>query len=596
MKYGATPLATGGVQFRVWAPLVSTLAVRVNGSAPLSLERAGEDFQLFAPDARPGDSYALLLNEAQERPDPWSRSQPVGVHGHSEIVAPGSFAWTDSNWTGIPLREYIFYELHVGVFTPEGTFDGVASKLAYLKALGVTAIELMPVAQFPGARNWGYDGVDLFAPHSAYGGPAGLKRLVDAAHAAGLAVVLDVVYNHLGPEGNYLAEFAPFFTGRYRTPWGSAINFDGPGSDGVRRFFIDNALYWLTEYHIDALRMDAIHGIFDFSAHHFLAELRDCFHDQARRLGRDAFLIAESDLNDVRVIQPRQKGGHALDAQWHDEFHHSIISALTGAKRGFLADFGTLAQIQKAIAEGFVYDGNYSPYRQRHFGSSSRDQPAERFVAFIQNHDQIANTAQGDRLSQLISRDQYRMAVLLLLCSPFLPLIFMGEEFADSAPFLYFTSHGDASLAFAVSEGRRREFADFAGAGEFHDPQSPETFERSKITWSLVDQPDHREMRAFYRDLIALRRQWPCLGNCRKDLTQVCVDEDGRWVRLERGDPSGSRAVLFCNFSDRPAEFPAPDGECACWTGIPPLEANGTLTIQGQSAVLYLFTPRPDAR
>ncbi|HMD49321.1 MAG TPA: malto-oligosyltrehalose trehalohydrolase [Bryobacteraceae bacterium] len=594
MKYGATPIASGGVQFRAWAPLVSTMAVRVNDAAALAMERVGEDYEGFASDARPGDRYSLVLDGSRERPDPWSRLQPDGVHGRSEIVDHRSFVWTDSKWTGIPLRDYIFYELHVGAFTPEGTFDGVASKLAYLKDLGITAIELMPVAEFPGARNWGYDGVDLFAPHSAYGGPLGLRKLVDAAHGAGLAVVLDVVYNHLGPEGNYLAEFAPFFTNRYRTPWGSAIDFDGPGSDGVRRFFIDNALYWLTEYHIDALRMDAIHGIFDFSAGHFLAELSDRFHAEARRLGRQAFLIAESDLNDVRVIQPREQGGHALDAQWHDEFHHSVVAMLTGAKRGFLADFGRLGQIQKAIAEGFVYDGNYSVYRQRHFGSSSRDEPGERFVAFIQNHDQVANTAQGKRLSQLISPDQYKMAVLVMLCSPCLPLLFMGEEFADTAPFLYFTSHGDASLAMAVSEGRRREFADFAGADEFYDPQSPETFERSKINWALADQPGHRQIGCFYRDLIALRKKWLCLANCRKDLTHVCVDEDAGWLRLERGDPTGCSAVLLCNFGERPVEFPMPRGRSVHRTGVPPEEREGAVAIEPHSAALYLSTP--DAR
>lgn len=567
------------------------MAVRVNGAPPRPMERAGEDFEILVEDARAGDRYSLVLDGARERPDPWSRSQPEGVHGRSEIVDPAAFAWTDTTWTGLDLRDYIFYELHVGTFTAPGTFDVVAAKLAYLKELGVTAIELMPVAEFPGSRNWGYDGVDLFAPHSAYGGPRGLKALVNAAHAAGLAVVLDVVYNHLGPEGNYLAEFAPFFTDRYRTPWGPAINFDGPGSDGVRAFFIDNALYWLAEYHIDALRMDAIHGIYDFGARHFLSELRDRFEDEARRLGRRAFLIAESDLNDVRVIQRREKGGHALDAQWHDEFHHTLISMLTGARRGFLGDFGKLCQFRKAIAEGFVYDGTYSRYRQRHFGSSSRNEPGERFVAFIQNHDQIANTAQGSRLSQLVSREQYRMAVVLLLCSPFLPLLFMGEEFAEEAPFLYFTSHGDASLAAAVSEGRRREFADFAKGGEFHDPQAVETFERSKVTWGTAREPGHRDSFRLYQQLIALRKQWPCLSNCRKDLTRVCVDENAGWLRMERDDPSGCRALLLCNFSRQPAAFPSATGDCAVSTGTAPVKRNGEIVIGAETAALYLARP-----
>ncbi|HTS51018.1 MAG TPA: malto-oligosyltrehalose trehalohydrolase, partial [Bryobacteraceae bacterium] len=513
------------------------MAVRIAGHEPRAMTRSGEDFELMVEDAAPGHRYSLVLDGSQERPDPCSRSQPEGVHGPSEIVDPDSFAWSDANWKGIALEDYIFYELHVGTFTPQGTFDGVRSKLEYLKDLGVTAIELMPVAQFPGTRNWGYDGVDLYAPHSAYGGADGLKALVDAAHAIGLAVVLDVVYNHVGPEGNYLGEFGSFFTDRYQTPWGLAINYDGPGSDGVRRFFIENALYWLTEYHIDALRLDAIHGIVDFSAFHILAELRDRFHQQAERLGRQAFLFAESDLNDVRIIQPRSQGGHALDAQWHDEFHHSLISALTGANRGYLAGFGRLAHIQKAIAEGFVYDGIYSAYRQRHFGSCSKHEPGERFVAFIQNHDQVANTAQGFRLSELVSIEQFKLAAMLLVCSPFLPLLFMGEEFAEAAPFLYFTSHGDRALARAVSEGRRKEFAEFAGAGEFDDPQAVETFERSRINWTLPESVRHSEVLGFYRELIALRKRYPCLSNCRKDLTRVVVDEDARLLRMERSDP-----------------------------------------------------------
>jgi len=591
LKYGATLSAKGGVEFRISAPLVSTIEVRINDAPPRKLERSGEDFEILLSDARAGDKYKLVLDGSRERPDPWSRSQPDGVHRWSEIVDPASFTWTDQSWTGLELTDFIFYELHTGTFTPSGTFEGVASKLAYLKDLGVTAIELMPVAEFPGARNWGYDGVDLFAPHSAYGGPSGLKSLVNAAHSEGLAVVLDVVYNHLGPEGNYLAEFAPFFTERYRTPWGAAINFDGPGSDGVRRFFIDNAIYWLTEYHIDALRIDAIHGIFDFGARHFLAELRDHFHEEAQRLGRRAFLIAESDLNDVRVIQRSEKGGYALDGQWHDEFHHTLVSMLTGARRGFLGDFGRLGQIRKAITEGFVYDGIYSNYRQRHFGSSSRDEPGERFVAFIQNHDQIANTAQGARLSQLVSREQYGMAVMVLLCSPFLPLLFMGEEFADTAPFQYFTSHGDPSLAKAVSDGRRREHADFASGGEFHDPQAVETFQVSRLRWEMVDRPGHSETLDLYKKVIALRKQWSCLGNCRKDLTRVCVDEDARFLRMERGDPSGCHAVLLCNFSEKPAAFTMESGACALWTGTPPEDQNGGIIIGRESAALYLAKP-----
>jgi maltooligosyltrehalose trehalohydrolase len=592
LTYGATPLGGQGVEFRVWAPKPQSLAVkllRANGGVH-QMTRIDEDFHVLVENARPGDRYFLVIDGVAERPDPVSRSQPEGVHGPSEIIDPARFSWTDQNWKGIALSDYIFYELHTGTFTGQGDFESIVTKLPYLTDLGVTAVELMPVVEFPGARNWGYDGVDLYAPHSAYGGPNGLKSLVNAAHGAGLAVVLDVVYNHLGPEGNYLAEFGPYFTDQYRTPWGQSINFDGPGSDGVRRFFIDNALYWLNEYHIDALRLDAIHGIFDLSAFHILSELRDRFHQEAARLGRRAFIIAESDQNDVRTIQPRSRGGNGLDAQWHDEFHHSLISVLTPARRGYMAGFGNLRQVEKALTDGFVFDGIYSSYRKRRFGSSSKNEPGERFVAFIQNHDQVANTAQGFRLSELTSIERCKLAAMLLLCSPYLPLLFMGEEYADPAPFLYFTSHGEPGLARAVTEGRRKEFADFAGSTPVPDPQAEETFGISKLTWAFDEPGPHAEMLRFYRDLIALRKRWPCLRNCRKDLTHVTVDEQSRWLRMERGDPSGCRALVLCNFRSEPAIFHL-DAESnwrlALSTG-PVSSAPHSVTIRGYNAAVYL--------
>jgi maltooligosyltrehalose trehalohydrolase len=571
------------------------------------MARTGEDFEGVVPDARPGDLYSLVVNEGKERPDPVSRSQPQGVHGPSQIVDPDSFVWSDRDWKGIPLRDYIFYEIHTGTFTPDGTFEGVISRIRSLKELGITAIELMPVAEFPGNRNWGYDGVDLYAPHSAYGGPLGLKKLVNACHHEGLAVVLDVVYNHLGPEGNYLAEFGPYFTDRYRTPWGEAINFDGPGSHGVRRFFIENALYWLTEYHIDALRVDAIHGIIDFSPVHILAELGERFHERAEHFGRQAWVIAESDLNDVRVIRPRSVGGYGLDAQWHDEFHHSVVSYLTGVSRGYLGGFGSLQDIQKAITEGFVYDGRHSAYRGRPFGTSSKDEPGEKFVAFLQNHDQVANTSQGHRLSELILLEEYKLAVALLMCSPYLPLLFMGEEFADTSPFLYFTSHTDPDLARLVTEGRRKEFEDFAIPDEFADPQSPETFRKSKINWALAGEPRHAAVLRLYRHLIALRKRWPCLSNGRKDLIRMAIDEEERWLSMDRIDPGGSRMVLLCNFG--PAnktlslDTRESDWRMVLWTGattyggnpdvrsppavLPESPEPSDVTLTGSSAVLY---------
>ncbi|HEX4595343.1 MAG TPA: malto-oligosyltrehalose trehalohydrolase [Bryobacteraceae bacterium] len=610
MTYGATPLREKGVQFRVWAPNLTRLGVKIEGIAAsvFPMTRAGEDFEVLVPDAHPGDLYKFVLNGELERPDPVSRSQPQGVHGPSEIVDPRAFVWSDHSWRGIPLRDSIFYELHTGTFTPEGTFEGVISRIRSLKELGITAIELMPVAEFPGSRNWGYDGVNLYAPHSVYGGPCGLKKLVNVCHREGLAVVLDVVYNHLGPEGNYLGDFGPFFTDRYKTPWGAAINFDGTGSDGVRRFFIENALYWLTEYHIDALRLDAIHGIFDFGAVHILAELGERFHAQAERLGRQAWIIAESDLNDVRVIRPRSAGGYGLDAQWHDEFHHAVVSYMTGADRGYLSGFGRLKDIQKAITAGFVYDGCYSAYRGRHFGSSAVDEPGEKFVAFLQNHDQVANTAQGRRLSELVSIEQYKLAVALLLCSPYLPLLFMGEEFAETSPFLYFTSHTDPALARAVTEGRRAEFQEFTLPGEFPDPQSPETFRKSRITWALVGEPRHAAILRLYRDLIALRKQRACLGNCRKDLVRVTIDDEAEWLMLHRGDPDGSEAMLVCNFGKSNKTLALDTGpsdwKMALWTGAPLYGGDADrfsppallpkcgesidVTVPGPSAALYI--------
>jgi maltooligosyltrehalose trehalohydrolase len=586
LKYGATPNRAGGVEFRVWAPNLHTLAVKIGGRT-VPMDRDGEDFQVLIADARPGQTYSLIVDGARERPDPVSRSQPEGVHGPSQITDTNAFRWEDHGWKGLPLEQYIFYELHTGTFTPEGTFEGVIGRIPYLKDLGVTAIELMPVAEFPGDRNWGYDGVDLYAPHSAYGGPDRLKELVNACHRAGLAVVLDVVYNHLGPEGNYLAEFGPYFTDRYRTPWGDAINFDGPGSDGVRRFVIDNALFWLTEYHVDALRLDAIHGIYDFSSFHVLAELAERFHEQAEALGRQAWLIAESDLNDVRVLQPRAAGGYGLDAQWHDEFHHALVSFLTKSDRGFLGSFGRLADIRKVLLEGFVYDGIYSPHRRRRFGSSSREVSGYRFVVFLQNHDQIANTSGGRRLSEVLPVELLKVAVTLMVCSPYLPLLFMGEEFAHCNPFLYFTSHTDPALARAVSEGRQHEYAEFAAEDDFFDPQSPDAFHTSAIEWSLLECERHRAIRHFYQGLIELRKNWPCLSNGRKDLLRVEVDEETLLLRMERGDPSGVAALLICNFGDSVAALRLPNPRSSWQLALstkPPSEG----AIAARSAVLFL--------
>jgi maltooligosyltrehalose trehalohydrolase len=423
--------------FRVWAPRASTIELRIIEPQEriILLPNSGQGyFQGDIEDIPAGALYCYRLDRGKERPDPASRSQPRGVHGPSQVVDP-SFAWTDSCWPGIPLKDYVIYELHVGTFTSEGSFEAIIAHLPELKALGVTAIELMPVAQFPGARNWGYDGAYPFAVQDSYGGPEQLKRLVNACHQEGLAAILDVVYNHLGPEGNYLADFAPYFTKRYQTPWGPALNFDGPDSDHVRRFFIENALYWLSEFHFDALRLDAVHAILDHAPYTFLEELRDAVEEQAKILNRHVFLFPESAANDSRLIRARELGGYGFSAQWNDDFHHALRAVLTGEKSGYYEDYGEFGQLVKAYREGFVYSGEHSRFRRRRHGTSSRDIPAERFVVFSQNHDQVGNRMQGERLAQLMPFEDLKLAAAAVLLSPFIPMIFMGEEYGELAPF-----------------------------------------------------------------------------------------------------------------------------------------------------------------
>ncbi|MGH7935347.1 MAG: malto-oligosyltrehalose trehalohydrolase [Candidatus Binataceae bacterium] len=588
LKFGANP-TSGGVHFQLWAPNARTVSVCISAApganAPahetvFAMERDADSvFRVLVPGVTAGAEYLFEIDGDKRRPDPVSRSQPHGVHGTSRVIDPGAFTWADAGWKGLSLEEYIIYEMHVGIFTEAGTFEAVIGRLPFLRDLGVTALELMPVVEFPGTRNWGYDGVDLYAPHSAYGGADGLKRLIDASHRAGLAVIIDVVYNHLGPEGNYLGDYAPCFSTRYRAPWGAAINFDGALSDGMRRFFADNALYWLAEYHADALRLDAIHEIYDLGARHILQQIAEAFHNEAATLGRDAFLLAESDLNDVRVIKPAHAGGHDLDAQWSDDFHHALHSLLTGKTHGYFGDFGGLDDLRKALAEGFVNDGRYSRFRRRRHGNSSAQMPGKRFVIFNQNHDQVANACGGTRLGQLISPARQRLAMMLLLCAPNLPMLFMGEEFGASTPFYYFTSFPDPALGHAVSEGRRQEYADFFRDEPFPDPQAPATFERSRLDWSETERAPHRGILEFNRALIALRKANPSLANCRKDLTRVICDDDAGWLTLERGDPCGSAALLLCNFagSERSVRIEARKQRwrLALWSGDPTYHAAG---------------------
>jgi maltooligosyltrehalose trehalohydrolase len=511
VELGATFLPDRGWNFVVWAPYSAHVDVRLSGPERRILPMARNElgYHVAALDSiAPGTQYVYRLADARERPDPASRFQPHGVHGPSQVVDFRRFVWTDALWKGRPLEKSVFYELHVGTYTQEGTFESIIEHLDELADLGITTIELMPVAQFPGARNWGYDGVYPFAPQNSYGGPIGLQKLVDAAHQHGFAVALDVVYNHLGPEGNYLAEYGPYFTNRYQTPWGQALNYDGSDCGPVRRFFVENALYWLEKYHLDALRLDAIHGIFDFSARHLLTELREEVESLANRLGRQIHLIAESDLNDARILHAPEHGGHGLHAQWSDDFHHSLHALLTGEKGGYYSDFGTVHHLDKTLRNGWYYSGEFSGFRRRCHGNSPSGLAPSRFVVCNQNHDQIGNRALGERLSKLIEFEGLKLAAGVTLLSPFVPLLFMGEEYGEKASFQYFTCHGDPGLIEAVRKGRREEFAAFGWQGEVPDPQNESTFEASKLIHVLKEKEPHRTLRLFYKELLRIRRDY----------------------------------------------------------------------------------------
>lgn len=509
--------------------------------------------------ATAGTDYGFVLDGEGPFPDPRSPWQPEGVHALSRVVDHTSFHWTDAGFNALPLAQAIIYELHVGTFTPAGTFESAIERLDHLIQLGVTHVELMPVIEFSGNHGWGYDGVHLFAPHRAYGGPEGLKKLVNACHARGLAVLLDVVYNHLGPSGNYLAKYAPYFNDRYHTPWGWAVNFDGPQSAEVRRFFCDNALMWLRDYHFDGLRLDAVHAIFDMTARPFLEQLGEEVQALSRQLGRRLVVIAESDLNDPRHISPQSRAGFGLDAQWSDDFHHALHSVLTGERSGYYEDFGSLADLAKAFRNAFVYDGRYSVHRQKHHGRPPVGLEGHRFLGYAQTHDQVGNRAQGERLCHLVSPGRQKIAAALTLCSPFVPMLFQGEEWAARAPFQYFTDHPEPDLAKAVREGRRKEFAAFGWKPEdVPDPQAPETFQRSKLNWAELSQPAHASMLDWHRQLIQLRRGEPTLLDARLDQVQARFEEAARWLVCERGPIS-----IACNLADHPQQVPLRPGNHA---------------------------------
>jgi maltooligosyltrehalose trehalohydrolase len=592
----------GDAEILLWAPYAKSVEIKLMATdekLPLLRENSGY-WKAVTGRLKPADLYKFVLDGEKERTDPASLSQPEGVHGPSQAIDLKAFSWTDAGWKNITLEDYIIYELHTGTFTPEGTFESIEQKLDYLKALGVTAIEVMPVSQFPGGRNWGYDGVYPYATQNSYGGPAALQHLVNTCHEKGIAVILDVVYNHIGPEGNYLGEFAPYFTEKYHTPWGKAINFDDAWCDGVRQYFIENALMWFRDFHIDALRMDAVHAIKDFSPEHILREIRQQVNELMKVGGRRYHLIVELDLNDTRFINPIEQQGFGMDAQWIDEFHHALRVTAGQERNGYYADFDGIAHLAKAYKDAYVYDGIYSPHRHKIFGSKADKNPGHQFVVFSQNHDQIGNRMLGERSSRLLSFEMQKLMAGAVIASPFLPLLFMGEEWSEPNPFLYFVSHTDPELQEAVRKGRKAEFAAFHALGEAPDPQSEETFRRSKLQWDLLNKDIHKTMFNYYQTLINLRKTHPALKNLNRRQMDVQLNEKQKMILLHRWHED-KRVLVIMNFSDQQQLQTMPaygndwwkliDSADGIWKGPAPapdfVRQGETMIIQPESFLIY---------
>ena len=573
-------------RFEVWAPLPNKVAVRLGeDTRPMQGPDDQGWWRLDVEEASAGTDYYFLIDDDEKGyPDPRSLRQPEGVHGMSRVYDQHSYVWSDEKFQPQPLPSAVIYELHIGTFRQQGTLDAAISGLDYLLSLGITHVELMPVASFAGHHGWGYDGVLLFSVHEPYGGPDALKRFVDAAHEKGLTVLLDVVYNHFGPVGNYTGQFAPYLNEAHRTPWGGAVNLEEEWSHQVRRFFCDNALMWLRDYHIDGLRLDAVHAFIDRSAIHFLEQLSSEVEALSETLGRKLVVIAESDLNDPRVVVRRESGGMGMDAQWSDDFHHALFAVLCGGKTdGYYADFGAMGQLAKALEQNFVYDGIYSGYRNRVHGKTARHLEQYRFLGYIQNHDQVGNRAVGDRVGDTVGFHRAKIAAAVVLLSPFIPMIFQGEEWAASSPFQYFADHDDPELARLVKEGRKREFAAFGWAPEsIPDPEARETFERSKLNWSEADRGEHAEMMEWYRGLIRLRRRTPSLNALERGQTSVTYDEQRRIISMVRGP-----VALYCNLGEREFSFRLPpDGRVMLSSRATVALEDGDLALEPDTAVV----------
>jgi maltooligosyltrehalose trehalohydrolase len=560
-------LRDGVARFQVWASKPEKVELVLPGGDGrqercIPMEQSETFWCVDVEDVDEGTRYLYRLDGKVDRPDPASRLQPEGVHKASQVVDT-NFQWTDKCWFGLPLKHHVIYELHVGTFTAEGTFDAVIPHLQGLRDLGVTAIELMPVAQFPGVRNWGYDGTYLFAVQHSYGGPGALARLVDAAHNAGIAVIMDVVYNHLGPEGNYLAEFGHYFTDDFRTPWGPAVNFGGEHSDQVREFFLNNATHWIRDFHIDGLRLDASHLILDPSAFHFLEELKRHTDNLAEELNRQVHLFAESDANDPRYVASPEANGYGLDCQWLDDYHHSLYTLLNGAGCDrYIEDYFSTRHFAKAYRDGFVYSGEYCPTRKHKHGRSSQGLHGKKFVVFIQNHDQVGNKPAGTRLATELSFEGQKLAAAAYILSPYIPLLFMGEEYGETRPFLFFTDHSDEDLIEKMREGRKEEFGRDANADQLRDPQAIDTFTDSVLAHVGADETAGEVLRNFYKAIIGLRRRSPALSNMDKNRLRAYHGQNHVTVERHHED---EQCVIFMNFGLSEVELFFPlQGDWTC--------------------------------
>jgi maltooligosyltrehalose trehalohydrolase len=610
MKVGSSYVADGKCEFTVWAPLGERVELRIvsprDRVVPMEKDDSGY-WRVGLNDVFPGTLYYYRLNGEADRPDPASHYQPQGVHGPSQVVDQNSFKWEDHDWKGIELKEMIVYEVHVGAFTPDGSFDAVIPRLDELKDLGVNTLLIMPVAECPGSRNWGYDGVFPYAVYHPYGDPDGFKRLINACHRKGFAVKLDVVYNHMGPEGNYLREYGPYFTDTYRTAWGDAVNVDDAYSDDVRNFFLENALYWFRDFHVDVLRLDAADRIYDINAYPFLQELADVVHDAAKREGKKHFLVAEADQNDPKLIRKKEEGGFGLDGQWCDDFHHCVHTLLTGELSDYYTDFGRVDQLAKSLREGFVFSGEYSPYRKHRRGQSSKDRPGYENFVFSQNHDQVGNRMAGERMTKLTSYEGLKLAAGIVLLSPFVPLLFMGEEYGEESPFLYFVEHSDPELIEAVRKGRVEAFGAFASSGEVPDAEGEEAFLRSKLNWEKRNEGKHKVLLDFYKTLIRLRKETPAFANCDKTRLHAQEMEAEKTILMHRwNDKPKSRVFCVFNFNTEDARVTVGhflpggrwkkvlDSSDAVWNGtgggLPEmLDVREPVLVKGQSLGVYLY-------